>query len=241
METRLIAIKVGDRLKNDAYMNEIHRVGQSVLNVNLINYQNRAITSSRAQAIYDWIMSLEKAPLSVNERMKRLVKFCMELSPDSLKGDISSILVDNGCDYNLVYKDNLNEFYSRNYHPEIVRHSQKLFLQQNYFHAVFESIKAFNNCVKEKSYSNKDGQELMMNVFAQNGVLKLNTGQTESEQNVQEGVKFLASGLMRTVRNPTAHEPALDWPISKQECLDFLSMISFLFIQLDKAIYLRHS
>lgn len=50
---------------------------------------------------------------------------------------------------------------------------------------------------------------------------------------------FLTSGLMSAVRNPTAHEPALEWSISENDCLDILSFISFLFRQLDKAIYYK--
>lgn len=182
-------------------------------------------------------MTLGKTSLNKDGRTKRLVKFCMELAPEEQKGSISQFLIDNGCDYNSVNKDNLNDFHSRNYHSEIVKHSQKLFLQQNYFYSVFESAKAFNNCVKSKSKSDRDGQDLMMSVFSLNGVVKLNTGITDTEKSVQDGVKFLTSGLMRAVRNPTAHEPALDWPINKQECLDFLSMISFLFHLLDKSVY----
>lgn len=171
------------------------------------------------------------------ERNKRLVKFCMELAPDIQKGSISDFLIANGCDYNAVNKDHLNDFYSRNYHPEIIKHSKKLFLQQNYFHSVFEALKAFNYSVKRKAQSDKDGQDLMMAVFSINGTLKLNRGITETEKNIQNGMKFLSSGLMQAVRNPTAHEPAIVWPINKQECLDFLSMISFLFNQLEKSVY----
>jgi len=75
----------------------------------------------------------------------------------------------------------------------------------------------------------------MMNVLSINGALKLNSGKTKSEQNVQEGVKFLSAGLMQAMRNPTAHEPALDWPINKLDCLDMLSFISYLFRQIDLA------
>lgn len=237
MEIRLIATQVGDRLKYDTSVNEINRVGQSILKVNKEVFPNDSITSVRAQEIYNWIMTLGKTSLSPDDRNQRLVKFCMELAPETQKGSISEFLIANGCDYNAVNKDHLNDFHSRNYHPEIVKHSKRLFLQQNYFHSVFEAVKAFNYSVKLKSKSDKDGQDLMMSVFSLNGVLKLNTGMTETERSVQDGVKFLSSGLMRAVRNPTAHEPALDWPINKQECLDFLSMVSFLFHQLDKSVY----
>jgi hypothetical protein len=44
---------------------------------------------------------------------------------------------------------------------------------------------------------------------------------------------------MQAIRNPTAHEPALDWPISREDCLDILSFLSFLFRALDKAVYFK--
>lgn len=237
MNIRLIATQFGNRLKYDTSLNEIDRIGQSILKIQKENFPNNAITSSRAKSIFDWLMSLGKTLLSEDERIKRLVLFCLELTPNEEKGEIAEFLEKNGCPYNIVYKDSLNDFYKRHFHEEVNKHSKKLFLQGNYFHAVFESTKAFNNLVKSKSMNDKDGESLMMDVFSIKGVLKLNSGQTVTELNVQDGIKFLSSGLMRAVRNPTAHEPALDWPINKQDCLDLLSMASFLFRQLDKAVY----
>ena len=69
------------------------------------------------------------------------------------------------------------------------------------------------------------------------GTLKLTACKTETDRNVQDGVKFLSTGLMRAVRNPTSHEPALDWPIEKQDCVDLLGFVSFLFRKLDQATY----
>ena len=60
--------------------------------------------------------------------------------------------------------------------------------------------------------------------------------QTETDKNVQDGIKFLSAGLMRAIRNPTSHEPALDWPITEPDAVDILSFVSFLFRQLDKAV-----
>lgn len=160
MEIRLIATKIGDKLKYDTSVNEINRIGQSILKVNKEAFPNSSITSVRAQEIYNWIMTLGKTSITNEERNQRLVKFCMELAPESQKGSISELLIENGCDYNTVNKDYLNDFHSRNYHPEIIKHSKRLFLQQNYFHSVFESIKSFNNSVKQKAQSDKDGQNL---------------------------------------------------------------------------------
>lgn len=110
-------------------------------------------------------------------------------------------------------------------------------MQGNYFHSVFEVAKVYNNLVQQKSNSAKDSQPLMMDVFSLSGVLKLNKGESQTDKNVQDGVKFLSAGLMQALRNPTAHEPALDWPISKKGCLDMLSLISYLLRQLDVAVY----
>lgn len=80
----------------------------------------------------------------------------------------------------------------------------------------------------------------MMDVWGwQNGVLKVTACQTDTDKNVQDGIKFLSAGLMRAMRNPTAHEPALHWPITKQDCLDMLNFVSFLLRQLDKAVYYK--
>ena len=47
--------------------------------------------------------------------------------------------------------------------------------------------------------------------------------------------------LMQAIRNPTAHEPAVDWPISKVDCLDILRFLSFRFRKLDEATYFAAS
>ena len=92
--------------------------------------------------------------------------------------------------------------------------------------------------VREKAVSTKDGEALMMDVWScQNGVLKITACHSDTDKNIQDGIKYLSAGLMRAMRNPTAHEPALHWPITKEDCLDMLSFVSFLFRQLDKAVY----
>ncbi|MBB6062799.1 uncharacterized protein (TIGR02391 family) [Thermosipho japonicus] len=236
---KIIAVEVGDLLKYDTTINEINRIAEAIFNFEREEFPNENITSSRAKLIYDWIMTLGKqSGLSIDAKNKLLVDFCMKLvSNEQLKEGVISILKENGIsDFSLKEQD-LNEFNARNFHSEVVKHARKLFLQKNYFHAVFEASKAYNKAVKEKACSNKEGASLMMEVWGCKGVLKITRCETDTDENVQDGVKFLSSGLMRAIRNPTAHEPALDWPIDKQECLEILSLISFLFRQLDKAVY----
>ncbi len=207
---RHIATQIGDSLKYSTSVNEIDRVGQSILKVNKEDFPNDSITSVRAQTLYNWILSLAKTKLETFERIKRLINFCLELTPEEYKSHTIEFLEKNNCPYNLLYKDSFNEFIQRNFHSEVIKHSQKLFIQGNFFHAVFESAKAYNKDVKQKSQSDKDGQPLMLNVWGgDSGVLKVTQCASQTDKDYQDGIKFISGGLMSAIRNPTAHEPAI--------------------------------
>lgn len=235
MDIRLIATQVGDLLKYDTTINEIGRAASSIFRFTRQSFPNDAITSQRAQAVYDWIMTLGLQNMNSDERERLLVKFCRAITPDQHKASVEKILVEGGAA--VARREEYEAFFGRGFHSEVARHAQKLFLEGNYFHAVFEVAKAYNKNVREKAGSTKDGYPLMMEVWAwDKGVLKVTACQTETDKNVQDGIKFLSAGLMQAIRNPTAHEPAVDWPISKQDCLDILSFLTFLFRKLDDAV-----
>lgn len=240
MNYRLIATEVGDLVKWDTTVNEIQRVGNALFRFKIEPFPNDAITSSRAQTVYNCILSLAKQRMNNEERDKLLVTFCHKITPDKFRDKLTQILEDVLGTPHSAEKEAHSEFIARGFHPEIIKHCKRLFAQRNYFHSVFEACKVYNKEVQAKSHSTINGESLMMNVWGwEKGVLKLNPCQTETDKNVQDGVKFLSAGLMRAIRNPTAHEPALYWPIEKNDCLDMLSFISFLFRQLDKAAYFK--
>lgn len=130
-------------------------------------------------------------------------------------------------------------FDARDFHAEIKRHGQSLFLQGQHFHAVFECCKAFDKYVREKSRLDLlSGSGLMAQAFSlEKGRLRLNTLQSQTERDEQEGLKHLCMGLVNAIRNPGGHEPELDRPMSREDALDVLSMISFLYRQVDKTHY----
>lgn len=234
----LIAMELGDLLKYDVPKNRINRIGSSVVGGSRDEFPHESITSVRAQTIRDWVLTLARRRLSPEKRDKKLVRFVRQISPERLVGEAVKLLTDHGVNYNIAYKDQLEDFARRDFHREVIKHAKELYLQGNYFHALFEAAKAYNVAVREKARSDRDGQALMMSVWGcDSGVLKITECESETDRNVQDGVKFLSSGLMRAIRNPTAHEPAIDWPISKKDCLDTLSFVSFLFRQLDDAVY----
>lgn len=237
---RLIAVQVGDALKYATSINEINRIAGAIFPFRYEKFPNEAITSSRAQLIHDWVLSLARQKMGDEERNQLLKSFCDQLCGDNdLRVSIYSILRDAGvptAEMNIDKRD----FLARGFHSEVIQHCQTLFAQGNYFHAVFEACKAYNKLVREKAASTKDGEPLMMDVWGwQSGVLKITACQSDTDKNVQDGIKYLSAGLMRAMRNPTAHEPALHWPITREDCLDMLSFLSFLFRQLDKAVYYK--
>jgi uncharacterized protein (TIGR02391 family) len=240
MNYRLIAIQVGDLLKYDTTVNDVNRAAQSIFSFQCEHFPNDSITSSRAKLIHDWVLTLAKQRMNNEERNQKLISFLDLIAPESLKEGVNKILKKAG----VVVKTEIEtskDFFTRNFHHEIHKHCSKLYSQGNYFHAVFEAAKVYNKKVQKKAQSNKDGQPLMMEAWAPSGVLKVTACKTETDRNIQEGIKFLSAGLMQAMRNPTAHEPALDWPISREDCLDMLSFISYLFKQLDNAVYFKLS
>jgi uncharacterized protein (TIGR02391 family) len=240
MDARLIAVQVGDALKYATSVNEIDRIGGAVLKIHRDTFPNDAITSVRAQRVHDWVLSLARKEMDPSERERRLIKFCRELAGHQEWPRVAKVLVDAGVSAAEVNRDNYNIFMGRGFHEEVIKHSRPLFLDGHLFHAVFEAAKAYNKAVREKAQSTKDGQPLMLEVWGwEKGCLKVTACKTDSDKNVQDGIKFLSAGLMGAIRNPTAHEPAVDWPISLPDCLDILSFISFLFRQLDKAVYFK--
>lgn len=237
MNIRLLATDVGDLIKYTSSINEINRAGKAIFPFLCEHFPNDAITSSRAQLAYDWIMSAGRERMESERRVVLLRQFCEAITTteqrESLQEILSRCLGSGGPQQELR-----REFDQRGFHPEVHQHSRNLFCQANYFHAVFEACKAYNKAVRLKAKSDKDGEALMLAVWGPtNGCLKITPCHSETDRNVQDGVRFLSAGLMRAVRNPTAHEPAIHWPISKQDCVDLLAFASFLFRQLDAATY----
>ncbi len=240
MNIRLIAVQAGDALKYSTTVNEVDRIGLAVLKVRKESFANDAITSVRAQHVHDWVLSLAKAEPTQEEREGRLIKFFRELAGEDGWPSISKVLQGCGIAAGKLNREDYNLFMGRGFHAEVVKHAKPPFMDGHLFHAVFEGAKAYNKAVQEKAQSTKDGQSLMLEVWGwDKGCLKITACQSDTDKNVQDGVKFLSAGLMNAIRNPTAHEPAVDWPISLPDCLDILSFISFLYRQLDKAVYFK--
>ncbi len=137
---------------------------------------------------------------------------------------------------NKTIKNN-NLFNMRQFHSQVAKNARPQFKAEHYFDAVDECCKAFEKCVSKKSKVTEHGSKLMSSALNQNGSLKLNKNTTMTEQNLQDGLMYLCMGLMKAIRNPVEHEPQSDHQINKQDALDILSFISYLYRQIEKCKY----
>lgn len=125
-------------------------------------------------------------------------------------------------------------FEIRNIHPDLPRIVRQLFDDGHYAQATFEALKFLDEEVQRVSGEADFGRSLMMRVFGSNPPkLPLNSGATRSEQDEQEGFKFIFAGAMQGIRNPRGHKTGVkDDP---DVCLDHLSLVSMLLRRLEAA------
>lgn len=133
-------------------------------------------------------------------------------------------------------QDRLSYFSHNSLHPNL-KPCEESFDKREYNNVIFEAAKIYENAVQSKSDLDKIGSDLMMKVWNENNpVLKLNECISETEKNIQEGMKYLAAGFMKHIRNPNAHLPSHEHPLSEDTCLELLGFVSYLFRQLDISV-----
>lgn len=126
---------------------------------------------------------------------------------------------------------------SRAVHAEVLNYCRVELLDENYFHAVFEATKGVAERIRLLSGLSSDGADLVNKAFAgQQPVLVLGPLATESEKSEQKGFANLLIGLFGAVRNPLAHAPKTNWPMSEQDALDILTLISLIHRKLDGVV-----
>ena len=122
-------------------------------------------------------------------------------------------------------------------HQEVLKYCRAELVEENYFHAVLEATKGVAERIREMSGFVSDGAELVNVAFSvRNPVLALNPLRTETEKSEQKGFSNLLIGLFGAIRNPTAHAPKITWPMSEQDALDVLTLVSFVHRKLDNTV-----
>lgn len=125
----------------------------------------------------------------------------------------------------------------RGSHKEILKYCRAELVDDNYFHAVLEAIKGVAERIRSLSGLTSDGAELVNTAFSgKNPVLAINSLKTETEISEQKGIGNILVGLFGAVRNPTAHAPKVTWPMTEQDALDVLSLVSYVHRKLDGTV-----
>lgn len=128
------------------------------------------------------------------------------------------------------------ELGKRKVHSEILKYCQSELLHDNYFHAIFESVKGVADRIREITGLVEDGAELIDKAFnLDNPFIILNNLRTETERSEQKGFINLLKGTFGMFRNTTSHIPKIKWPIYEEEAFDLLTLVSLIHKKLDKA------
>ncbi|MCB0721064.1 MAG: TIGR02391 family protein [Ignavibacteriae bacterium] len=130
-------------------------------------------------------------------------------------------------------------YHWRHLHPKIQEVSEEHYQKEDYIGAAFEAVKMYVKEVQKKSTLEQDGQPLMMSAFGKdNCKLQITNNNTQSEKDIEEGQKFMSAGVVAGFRNPVSHETQKDIHpnvFNDKDCLDILSLLSYLLGKLDKA------
>lgn len=125
----------------------------------------------------------------------------------------------------------------RNVHPDVLKFCRSELLENNYFHAVFETTKSIADKIRSKTGQTSDGADLIDNTFrTANPILKINNLITDTEISEHKGFANLLKGVFGMFRNTTAHAPRISWVIEQEDALDMMSIASLIHRKLDKAI-----
>lgn len=124
---------------------------------------------------------------------------------------------------------------NRGVHPDVLLYCKAEWLQENYFHAVFEATKSIAAKIRTLTGHSGDGAPLVHAAFGgQNPPLAINNLKTDSDRSEQSGFLNLLVGIFGTVRNPLAHNPKLDWAMNEQDALDILTLVSLVHRKIDQ-------
>ena len=103
----------------------------------------------------------------------------------------------------------------------------------NFSGAILDSINFLGDVIRDKSGLDSDGVALIGPAFSgTNPVIKINSLQTQSDQDNQKGVHFLLMGLYSAIRNPRSHGKRSDTVESANAIICF---VDYLLGLIDKA------
>ena len=124
----------------------------------------------------------------------------------------------------------------RGVHADVLSFCRAELLADNYFHAVQEAVKSVAAKLRARTGLLEDGAELVdRTLTGKPPMLVVNPLVTPSERSEQTGFANLVRGTFGMFRNPTAHEARINWPMTKADTEDLLTLVSMIHRRLDAA------
>ena len=128
----------------------------------------------------------------------------------------------------------LHPFDLRNVHISFPPKVRNLFDDGHCAEATFAAFKYVDKVVQKHSGKKESGQKLMLAVFSKDSpVIKLNPLTNQSEEDEQEGYRFMFAGAVMGIRNPGGHE--IELSDDPDVCLDHLAFASLLIRRLERS------
>lgn len=124
------------------------------------------------------------------------------------------------------------------FHPRVSEASGKLFAAGHFSRAVTEAFMSLEVRVRGLLGTENSGTKLMDDAFAgKEPELNISAHEGRSGQDEQAGFHAIFRGAMLGIRNPSAHELAVDQ--DRQEALEYLALASLLHRRLDNSLRRR--
>lgn len=131
----------------------------------------------------------------------------------------------------------------RHLHDKLRHRVREYYENGQYGHAASQSVQIYCEILRKLTGLKDDGLDLINPIFvkktpAQLPRLQLNDLSTESLQNIQDGQAHLSRGIWTGFRNPINHSPidsSVPAIFSELDCLNILSLTSYLITRLDNA------
>ncbi len=199
------------------------------------------ISKSTGISIESW---LSKMPPEISAKVQPVLEALVGES--ELPDELGSAVVKNVHELVPEYP----KLHWRHLHPKLQAVAEQYYKDQNYYHAVYEGVKAYINEVQAVSGIPMTDRNLLENVFpaSKAGVLSITEKYSRvngtpfnplTVQNLKEGHAGLCVAMWQAFRDPLSHETVDDLRDSgvytEKDCLDALSLLSHLFYRLENS------
>lgn len=126
----------------------------------------------------------------------------------------------------------------RHLHRELRDRVREYYVNGQYGEAADQGTKIYCEVIRHLTGLEDDGTELTGKVFGATPKLIVADTSNETGTNIQKGQEALSRGLITGFRNPVSHSPidtVVPGTFSDLDCLNVLSLISYLLTRLDEA------